>query len=342
MAAFVLDDCIISGLVYFIFEIRLDDCIIHAADNEIFTQQLELVFQRFSNIHKIVLKPNKCRFGLSEVEFCGRVISHNGIHMSAKKISQVLDFLLPKYMKQLKSFLGLVNCFRPHIRDQSKLAHPLNQMLIDYNRSTVLKWTDETNKAFFALQKLVCDCPLMHFVDPELPLYLHTDASDYGIGGYLFQIADGSERPNVFISQSLHYNQLRWNTLQKEAYSIFFCCKELDYLIRNRQFTLLTAHDHLRFIHDSSNNMVIRWFLALQELDFLLEHFAGVKNIVADALSRLCANYMKTLPKEFSADDIFICAIVPDFNIPVDKCALISKVHNSLAGHHGVVLKTTR
>jgi hypothetical protein len=89
-------------------------------------------------------------------------------------------------MKQLKSFLGLDNYFRPHIRDQSKLAHPLNQMLTDYNRSTVLKWTDETKKAFFALQKLVCDCPLMHFVDLELPRYLHTNASDYGIGGYLF------------------------------------------------------------------------------------------------------------------------------------------------------------
>jgi hypothetical protein len=82
--------------------------------------------------------------------------------------------------------------------------------------------------------------------------------------------------------------------------------------------------------------MVIRWFMALQELDFLLEHIAGVKNIVADALSHLCANYMKTLPKEFSADNIFISAILPDFNIPIDKYALISKVHNSLAGHHGV------
>jgi hypothetical protein len=76
--------------------------------------------------------------------------------------------------------------------------------------------------------------------------------------------------------------------------------------------------------------------MALQELDFLLEHIAGVKNIVADALSRLCANYMKTLPKEFSTDDIFISAILPDFNIPVNKYALISKVHNSLAEHYGV------
>jgi transposase InsO family protein len=330
MAAFVL-----AGLVYFICEIYLDDCIIHAADNKTFIDRLEQVFQRFSK-HKIVLKPTKCRFGMSEVEFCGRVISHNGIHMSAKKISQVLDFPLPEYMKQLKSFLGLVNYFSPHIRDKSNLAHPLNQMLADYHRSTVLKWTDETKETFFALQKLVCDCPLMHFVDPDVPLYLHTDASDYGIGGYLFQIVDGVERPCAFISQSLHDNQLRWNTLQKEAYSIFYCCKELDYLLRDRQFVLRTDHNNLRFIHDSSNNMVIRWFMALQELDFLLEHIAGIKNFIADALSRLCANYMKKLPKEFSADDIYISAILPVFTIPVDKYALLTKVHNSVAGHHGV------
>jgi hypothetical protein len=43
----------------------------------------------------------------------------------------------------------------------------------------------------------------MYFVDPDLPLYLHTDASDYGIGGYLFQIIDDVERPCAFISKSL-------------------------------------------------------------------------------------------------------------------------------------------
>jgi transposase InsO family protein len=176
----------------------------------------------------------------------------------------------------------------------------------------------------------------MYFVDPDLPLYLHTDASDYGIGGYLFQIVDGVERPNAFISQSLHDNQLKWSTIQKEAYSIFYCCKELDYLLRDRQFILRTDHDNLRFIHDSSNLMIIRWFMALQELDFILEHIAGVKNVVADAMSRLCANYMKDLPKDFSGDDIYIASVLPDFQIPADKYDRITKVHNSLAGHHGV------
>jgi hypothetical protein len=107
----------------------------------------------------------------------------------------------------------------------------------------------------------------MYFVDPDLPLYLHTDASDYRIGGYLFQIIDDVERPCAFISKSLVASQLRWSTIQKEAKSIFYCCKELDYLLRDRPFILRTDHDKLRFIYDSSNQMIIRWFMALMKLD---------------------------------------------------------------------------
>jgi hypothetical protein len=124
--------------------------------------------------------------------------------------------------------------------------------------------------------------------------------------------------------------------MQKEVYSIFYCCKELDYLLRDCQFILRTDHDNLRFIHDSSKNMIIRWFLALQELDFLLKHIAGVKNIIADALSRLCANYMKDLPKVFTSEDMYVSALFQDFKIPDDKYELIAKVHNTFAGHHGV------
>jgi hypothetical protein len=170
MAAVVL-----VGLVYFICEIYLDDCIVHASDNQTFLQNLEKVFQRFSK-HKLFLKPGKCKFGVPHVEFS----------MSAKKISQVLDFPLSIYQKRLKSFLGLVGYFRPHIRDLSKQAHPLQEMLINYNRGTLLHWDNTAKEVFKTLVGLVQDCSIMYFVDPDLPLYLHTDASDFGIGGYLF------------------------------------------------------------------------------------------------------------------------------------------------------------
>jgi hypothetical protein len=189
-------------------------------------------------------------------------------------------------------------------------------MLVNYNRQTLLKWTEPTKEAFKTLTGLVSNCTTMYFVDPDLPFYLQTDASDYGIGEYLFHIVDGVERLHAFISKSLVNNQLCWSSLQKEAYFVYYCCKELDFMIRDRQFILKTDHNNLRFIHDSSNQMVVHWFMALQELDFILKHIAGVKIIIADMLSRLCANYMKDYPKEFSSDDIYVSALFPDFKSP--------------------------
>ena len=138
MAAVVL-----VGLIYFICEIYLDDCIIHATDAPTFISRLELVFQRFEK-HKILLKPAKRTFGVPEVEFCGRVISQDGISMSSGKKGQVLNFPVLIYMKQLKSFLGLANYFRPNIRSHSEVARPLHAMLVNYHRGTLLKWSDET------------------------------------------------------------------------------------------------------------------------------------------------------------------------------------------------------
>ena len=52
----------------------------------------------------------------------------------------------------------------------------------------------------------------------ESPITLHTDASDYGVGGYLFQTVDGMDQPVAFVSKSLNKSQLRWSVIQKEAY----------------------------------------------------------------------------------------------------------------------------
>jgi hypothetical protein len=69
----------------------------------------------------------------------------------------------------------------------------------------------------------------------------------------------------------------------------------LDKQLRDRKFTILADHKNLTFIKQSSNPMVVRWHLALQELDFTLEYVKGVENTIADAMSRLCIN--NTPPK---------------------------------------------
>ena len=75
----------------------------------------------------------------------------------------------------------------------------------------------------------------------------HTDASDYGVGGYFSQPVDGIDQPDAFVSKSLNKSQLRWSVIQKEASEIFFSCMYLQSLLRDRFFTIRTDHRNLLF-----------------------------------------------------------------------------------------------
>ena len=122
-------------------------------------------------------------------------------------------------------------------------------------------------------------------------------ASDYGVGGYLFQTVDGIDQPPAFVTTSLNKSQLRWLVIQKEAYGIFFSCMYLQSLLRDRFFTIRTDHRTLLFITEASNPMIVRWYMALSEFSFTLEFIPGVDNDIADSLSRLCRNNMIDSPK---------------------------------------------
>ena len=111
------------------------------------------------------------------------------------------------------------------------------------------------------------------FMSHRAPITLHTDASDYGAGGYSFQTVDGIDQPVAFVSRSLNKSQLRWSVIQKEAYGIFVSCMYVQSLLRDRFFTIRTDHRNLLFITEASNPMVVRWYMALSEFSFSLESY---------------------------------------------------------------------
>ena len=113
------------------------------------------------------------------------------------------------------------------------LVKPMQDM-IDHSarkRSDIVR-TQKSTDAFVDTKIAISRCPLMYFIDDnKLDIHLYTDASDFGIGGVLFQVVGTIWQPIAFISKSLTPTQIRWSTIQKEAYAIFYCCTQLDYLI---------------------------------------------------------------------------------------------------------------
>ena len=66
-----------------------------------------------------------------------------------------------------------------------------------------IRWTEKAEGDFKEIQKRLEDSQMLYFLNDTDPVVLQTDASDYGIGAYLFQLVDGKERPIVFLSKSL-------------------------------------------------------------------------------------------------------------------------------------------
>jgi len=193
---------VLVGLLYIMCEVYLDDVLVFGRDDDEFIYNLGKVFARFRQ-YNITLHPDKCRFGLSEVEYVGYVINEKGMSFSQEKIDSVLNFPKPVIMKQLKSFLGLANYFHTHVREHSMLVRPLHAMLHDYNKTKKLIWTPSASEAFEHIKTAIHECQALTFLQQGSEVHLKTDASDYGIGAYLYQVIDNVERPVYFISKSL-------------------------------------------------------------------------------------------------------------------------------------------
>jgi transposase InsO family protein len=322
---------VLHGLIYKICEMYLDDCIVHAKGENEFLIRLEEVFLRFQK-YNIFLKASKCKFGMSKVDYCGKVISEQGLSMTLAKTQTALNFPKPSTHGALKKFVGLANYFHDFVAHHSHIMKPLHDMLENYSKKTrtrLLIWTPEANLSWDLILIEIGKNHTMYFPDANSPIFLMTDASDYGIGSYCFQRVDNKEQPVAFVSKSLSKSQLNWAIIQKEAFAIFYSLQQLSSILRDRTFTVLTDHRNLKFIENHSNPMIYRWWVSIQEFDFILKDILGKDNEVADGFSRLVKN-------EMTDKQLLITAMLIATPMSQEVFNMISSVHNSVNGHHGV------
>jgi hypothetical protein len=354
---------ILGGLIGIICELYLDDLIIFGETENEFIEALRNVLERLRK-HDITCNPEKCKFGVNSVEYVGHVIDSEGLNFSDKKKEQVLDFPLPTLIKELHSFLGLVNYFGEHLRDLTTALASLRKLLADSKIKKKVEWTEPLRQDFQSVKDMVNTLPKLYFINDIDPVIVYTDASDYGIGAYICQMVrseDDSihERPIAFMSKSLSTDEKKWTTIEKECYAIYQTFRKFEYLLRDIKFTLKTDHANLLYMNVPPSTKVLRWKLAIQEFDCDVEHLAGIKNIVADGFSRLPDSTSTLQPRgdiavltrrqvseqrtdhEIQRVDNEIADIETSTEttfkpLPEETYQMISKVHNAWRGHRGI------
>ena len=89
----------------------IDDVMIVTETEEGHDEIVEEVLRRLEE-NDIFVKPEKCIWKVREVGFLGVIIGENGVRMEKEKVQRVIEWPVPKSMKDVQKFLGLANYYR--------------------------------------------------------------------------------------------------------------------------------------------------------------------------------------------------------------------------------------
>jgi hypothetical protein len=91
------------------------------------------------------------------VAYLGHAISADGITMDEQKDRAVLDWTLPRSVRTVRAFLGLVGYYRCFIKNYGAIATPLMALL----KKDTFKWSAGAKEAFRALQRALTTVPIL-------------------------------------------------------------------------------------------------------------------------------------------------------------------------------------
>ena len=152
-------ELIFRGLQWSELLIYLDDIIIFSKDIEEHLVRLDEVLGRLEKAG-LKLKPSKCDLLKSEVLFLGHVVSKEGIQPNPKLIEDIINWHVPKNVKEIQQFLGLCNYYRRFINQFSDIASPLTHLT---KKGVDFVWDDRCLRSFEKLKQALCEAPVLSY-----------------------------------------------------------------------------------------------------------------------------------------------------------------------------------
>eukprot|EP01029_Cantina_marsupialis_P031421 TRINITY_DN904_c0_g1_i10.p1 TRINITY_DN904_c0_g1~~TRINITY_DN904_c0_g1_i10.p1 ORF type:complete len:3001 (+),score=270.61 TRINITY_DN904_c0_g1_i10:136-9003(+) len=278
---------ILGDLLYKACISYIDDVIVFGETEDEFASNLAAVLERL-NAANLKLNADKCCFLAREAKFLGFIVRDGKKTMDQTRLQGIKDLCAPRTMKQLRSLIGLISFFRDFWSEYHKWVNPLEKAT--KGGKTKIEWNETLQQSFNAIQSFLLsdEAPFLKLPDPEKPFHLETDASDYGVGGALFQCDEHDTMlPVLYIAKSLTDTQSRWCITEKEAYAIVFCLLKTQQYVLGSHITVETDHNNLRWMKNSVSAKIQRWVTLLAPFNYSILFKPGEENVLADGLSRL-------------------------------------------------------
>jgi len=276
---------IFSDMVDNFMEIFMDDFSVFGPTFANCLNHLELVLVRCKE-KNLTLNWEKCHFMVKNGIVLGHIVSKDGIQVDKAKVDLIKHLPPPTNVKEIRSFLGHAGFYRRFIKDFSKVARPLTELLA---KDSKFEFSDKCLESFNHLTRELTSAPIIHSPDWTQPFEIMCDASDYAIGAVLGQKIEKKPHVIYYASKTLNDAQLNYTVTEKEFLAVIFALEKFRQYLIGTHVIIYTDHAAIRHLVNKKDAKprLLRWILLLQEFDVEIRDKKGCENVVADHLSRI-------------------------------------------------------
>ena len=271
--------------------VYIDDLLIHSKSHEQHLKTLDQVLTRLEE-HHLKINVAKCFFGNTEVAYLGFRLTPEGVKPGKDKLMAVEKAKIPTSKSEIKSFVGLCNFFRTHIKDFAKISEPLNKATRKDSEYIKGPITGEALKSFYLLRTLLITEPIMAYPRQDRTYAVFVDAStgtpttDGGMGAILAQIdSQGNYHAISYASKQLIKHQKNYSPYLLELDATVWAMEYWQEYLRGKRFVLYSDHRPLESLGTLHTKTMNRLALALMDFDFEIRYCKG-EEMPADFLSR--------------------------------------------------------
>ena len=288
----------------------LDDIIIFSRTEEEHLEHLEKIFRKLRE-YRLKMKREKCDFFKKHLQYLGHLVLEEGFKPLLEKIKSIKNIPPLKIAKEVKQFLSLAGYYDKFVPRFADLSRPLTHLTW---QNIEFQWTEKCQKSFDNLRELLTKYPILWYPDPSKDYTLFTDTSKFGYAGVLTQEYEDSGikkyHPVCYMSGLFRGSQLNWAALTKEAYANYMSVRKFTFYITGHNIKVKSDHLPLKkFLKKKTLNVKVNyWVMELEQFKIELDWISGIKNTLADSLSRLLDMTPEAEPtweppgEEFSVD----------------------------------------
>jgi len=233
-------------------------------------------------------KAEKCKFHSELVEYLGYILSPSGFTMSDDKVKIIQDWLEPKKVKDIQSFLGFANFYRRFIFNYSDIVILLTHLT---QKNIPWKFDSFYHNAFNSLKKAFTSIPILTHWIPDTELIVKTNALDYALAAILSIInKDNKVHPVAFHSYTFTTAELNYDTHDKKLLAIFEAFKIWQHYLEGLAYPINVVTDHKNLEYFSTTKVLtqrqVRWSKYLFQFNLVIKFCPSHLGTKLDTLTR--------------------------------------------------------